>query len=64
MFNQNTSRFDEILSVLRTVESLDCLVVDNQRRLKMIREGNFRKVMAVSERQNKMAVLIRRKRNL
>jgi hypothetical protein len=46
------------------VESLDCLVVDNQRRLKMIREGNFRKVMAVSERQNKMAVLIRRKRNL
>ena len=37
LFNQISSRFDEILSVLRTVESLECIVVFNAQRLRQVR---------------------------
>lgn len=30
LFNQISSKFDEILSVVRTIESLEFIVVDNQ----------------------------------
>jgi hypothetical protein len=33
LFNQISSRFDEILSVLRTIESLECVVVYNAEKL-------------------------------
>ena len=40
LFNQISSRFDEILSVLRTIESLECVVTFNSNRLREVRQGN------------------------
>lgn len=64
LFNQITSRFDEILSSLRTLESLSCLVTENQDKLKQIRQHNFKQVMTVTEKQAKMARLLRKKKNM
>lgn len=40
LFNQVTSRFDEFISVLRTIESLDLLLNDNLHKLSVIRTHN------------------------
>lgn len=41
LFNQISSRFDEILSVLRTIESLECVVTYNSNRLREVRTNNM-----------------------
>lgn len=64
LFNQISSRFDEILSVLRTIETLDFLVVENQRKIRSIREDNLSKVIKVSEKQIHLTRLIARKRRI
>jgi hypothetical protein len=40
LFNQVTSRFDEFISVVRTIEAMDVLVQENLHRVKDIRRGN------------------------
>lgn len=64
LFNQISSRFDEILSVLRTIESLECIVVFNARRLRAIREGNMRLSKEVSSRHMRIVTLLRRQQHL
>lgn len=64
LFNQISSRFDEILSVLRTIESLECVVVFNASRLRQIRQSNMELVKKVSERHMRIVTLLRRQERL
>lgn len=64
LFNQISSRFDEILSVLRTVESLECIVVFNAQRLRQVREGNMRLAKRASERHLRIVTLLRRQERI
>lgn len=64
LFNQISSRFDEILSVLRTVESLECIVVFNAQRLRQVREGNMRLAKQASERHLRIVTLLRRQERI
>lgn len=60
LFNQISSRFDEILSVLRTIESLECIVTYNSTRLKEVRINNIELAKKASERHLKIVSLLRR----
>ena len=64
LFNQISSRFDEILSVLRTIESLECLVVFNATRLRQIRQGNMDLAKQVSSRHMRIVTLLKRQERL
>lgn len=64
LFNQISSRFDEILAVLRTIESLECVVDYNSQKLKQVRGSNMKLVKSVSDRQRKIAGLLRKQQRL
>jgi hypothetical protein len=64
LFNQISSRFDEILSVLRTIESLECIVLFNADRLRQIRRGNMDLTKQVSGRHLRIVTLLRRQERL
>lgn len=63
LFNQITARFDEILSVLRTIESLECLVDYNVDRIRSVRKDNIETTKKVVLKQNKIISLIKKKKN-
>ena len=63
LFNQITARFDEILSVLRTIESLECLVDYNVDRIRSVRKDNIETTKKVVFKQNKIISLIKKKKN-
>ena len=60
LFNQISSRFDEILSVLRTIESLECVVVYNAERLGQVRQKNMILAKQVSRQNIKILTLLKR----
>lgn len=64
LFNQITARFDEILSVLRTIESLECLVDYNVDRIRSVRNSNIETTKKVVLKQNKIVSLIKKKKNM
>ena len=64
LFNQITSRFDEILSVLRTIESLEMIVEDNQSKLRNIRQRNLLVSKRVAAKQCNVLRIIRKKKRL
>jgi DNA invertase Pin-like site-specific DNA recombinase len=64
LFNQISSRFDEILSVLRTIESLECIVVFNANRLHQIRQSNMDLVKQVSSRHLRIVTLLKKQERL
>ena len=64
LFNQISSRFDEILSVLRTIESLECVVVYNAERLGQVRQNNMILTKQVSKRHIKILSLLKRQERL
>ena len=64
LFNQISSRFDEILSVLRTIESLECVVTFNSDRLREVRRNNLQVARTASERHLKIVRLLRRQERL
>lgn len=64
LFNQITARFDEILSVLRTIESLECLVDYNVDRIRSVRNSNIETTKKVVLKQNKIVSLINKKKNM
>jgi hypothetical protein len=63
LFNQISARFDEILSVLRTIESLECLVDYNVDRIRSVRKDNIETTIKVVLKQNKIISLIKKKKN-
>ncbi len=64
LFNQISSRFDEILSVLRTIESLECIVDYNSNRLRVVRESNVSLAKTASQRHLKIVSLLKRQERL
>jgi hypothetical protein len=64
LFNQISSRFDEILSVLRTIESLECVVTYNSNRLREVRQNNLSIARNASQRHLKIVGLLRRQERL
>jgi hypothetical protein len=64
LFNQISSRFDEILAVLRTIESLECVVDYNAQRLREVRGNSLRVAKSASLQNVKIVGLLKKQERL